>query len=291
MIRSLKSPPCKCAVIGCDDVGATTVLLLSSEGLFSELVLIDPDPCKAEALASDMAAALPFLPSVNIYRGDFSDVCGCKLIIITSADASYSISKIKCVTSDAVIIIATSPSELDFHNAVNASEYPKNHVIGIGTLLQTSHLELMIANHLGVDRNSVHAPISGTCSSDGIALWSCANVCGVPLNKYFGSCTRECDKALPTSFLQDILSDKSKPCGAIAFAVRELACAVISDSDRIMTVCAYTEGVYGLPEVCISLPCIIGRCGIKRVLEMPISSEEEEKLCQLATKLLEKSNY
>jgi L-lactate dehydrogenase len=290
LTEELKTLPCKCSIIGCGDVGAAIVLLLSSAGIFSEIVLIDPDTQKAEALASDMAAALPYLPSVNVYRGDLSDICDCKLIIITTADATSSIVKIKCVTSDAVIIIAASVCESDIYNVIKASEYPSKRIISIGTFLQTSRLELMIANNLGVNRHSVHVPIVGAYGTNGIALWSCANVCGVPLNKYFDLCVHDFDKALPPVFVQDILNDNTKVCHAVAFAVRELADAVISDSDRIMTVCACAEGAYGLPDVCISLPCVIGRCGIKRILEMPLSSDEEEKLCRLATKLSEKSN-
>ncbi|MBE6694281.1 MAG: hypothetical protein E7589_05925 [Ruminococcaceae bacterium] len=286
----------KCGIIGCGSLGAEVAHLLVSSALFGEMVLID-DRCNigysrnsgdaAEALSRDIAAGFPFLPPVNIYAGDYADLGDCCIAVITKgADFSSIIKKIKCVTTDAVLIVAAERDDILTHLAANVFEYPPSKVLGLGTFADTARLNSLISNHLGVERDGVCAFIIGMQGADELAAWSCATVCGMPMERYFQLCGSGYDRSMPASFFDEIRSSSHTSDYATALSVCNIARAILYDSDAVMTVCTNTAGAYGHDGACLSLPCIVGFGGVRRVLEIPLDKNEEEKLCRSAAKLL-----
>ncbi|MBQ9162651.1 MAG: hypothetical protein IJX74_05180 [Clostridia bacterium] len=285
----------KCGIIGCGALGGEVARQLVGSALFGEMVLID-DSCSshnsrnsgnaAEALSHEITAGFPFLPPVNIYAGDYADLGDCCFAVITqSADFPSVIKKIKRVTTDAVLLVAAERDDILTHLATNVFEYPPSKVLGLGTFADTVRLNLLISNHLGVERRGVCAFIIGRQGPDELAAWSCATVCGMPMERYFQLCGSGYDRSMPASFFEEIRATPHTSDYATALAVCNIARAILSDGDAVMTVCTHTAGAYGQDGICLSLPCIVGLGGVRRVLEIPLDNNEEEKLCRSAAKL------
>lgn len=300
----------KCAVIGCGNVGATTAYTLMQESLFTEMVLIDIDRKRAEGEASDMTDGLPFLSPANIYAGDYSDLADCYLIIVAAGAPQRPgetridlvrrnskifediIGRIKCVTTDAILLVVTNPVDILTHVSAVISGYPSQRVIGSGTVLDTARLKQLLGNYLGVDSRNVHSFIIGEHGDSELAVWSSANISGIDLHKYFELCGRGYDKAMLNSLFEEvrtsayrIIEAKGSTYYAIAMSVRRIVEALVRDEDAILPVSTISDNAYGIDGICMSLPCIIGRNGIKKVLEIPLDKAEEENLRKSAKKL------
>ena len=169
----------KAAIIGCGFVGSSTAFALMQKGLFSELVLIDADQKKAHGEAADIAHGRPFAHMMQIYAGDYSDVRDCGLIIITAGAAQKPgesrtalvhknveiyktiIPQITAQNFEGILLIVSNPVDILTYAAWKISGYPKERVIGSGTVLDSARFRYLLSEHLQVDSASVHAMIIG----------------------------------------------------------------------------------------------------------------------------------
>lgn len=305
----------KCAIIGCGNVGATTAYTLAQSQLFSEIVLIDINKKRAEGEADDISHALPFISPMEIYAGDYSDLSDANIIIIT-AGASQKIGEtrtdltrknvrvfesiVRNVTiynRNAILLVVTNPVDILTHVTLKISGFPKNRVIGSGTVLDTSRLKYLVGRHLSVDPRNVHSFIIGEHGDSELAVWSSANVSGIDLDRFCESCNRHCSKKALHSIFEDvktsayrIIESKGATYYAIAESVRRIVTAIMLDENTILPVSAYINGYYGIDDICLGIPSIIGAGGIKQVLEIPLSNEELLALRASAKKLKELSD-
>ncbi len=293
----------KVAVIGCGFVGATTAYALMQTGWFTEMVLIDINKRKAEGEARDLSDGLPFHTPMEIYAGEYSDLADCGLIIITAGanqrpgetrlDLLRTNTRIfeQIVTSitkynnDAILLVVTNPVDVLTYETHRISGFPANRVIGSGTVLDTARLKQLIGSHLGVDGRNVHSFIIGEHGDSELPVWSSANVSGVDLNQYCANCGQGYDRNELDRLFREvrdsayrIIESKGATYYAIAESVKRIVSAIIRDENCILPVSALVDGHYGLDGVYMSLPCIVGKDGIKQVLEIPLNREEEEKL-------------
>ena len=302
----------KCAIIGCGNVGATTAYTLMQSGLFSEMVLIDIDMKRAQGEAEDIAHDLPFHSPMNIYAGSYSDLSDAALIIITAGAAQHPgetridlvhrnvrvfssiVDGITGARAEGIILVVTNPVDVLTYVTLVRSRFPKNRVIGSGTVLDTARLKQLVGERLGVDSRNVHTFIIGEHGDSEVAVFSSANVSGVDLSLYCRECCEECD---PTGFSQlfeevrdaayRIIDAKGATYYAIAEAVRRIAEAIVRDEHTILPVSTVSDGHYGIEGICLGLPCIVGRNGIERVLEIPLNGDEEGRLRRSAQSLRE----
>ncbi len=305
----------KCAIIGCGNVGATTAYTLAMSQLFSEIVLIDINKKRAEGEADDISHALPFISPMEIYAGDYSDLSDANIIIIT-AGASQRIGEtrtdltrknvrvfesiVRNVTiynRNAILLVVTNPVDILTHVTLKISGFPKSRVIGSGTVLDTSRLKYLVGRHLLVDPRNVHSFIIGEHGDSELAVWSSANVSGIDLDRFCESCNRHCSKKALNSIFEDvktsayrIIESKGATYYAIAESVRRIVTAIMLDENTILPISAYINGEYGIEDVCLGIPSIIGAGGIKQVLEIPLSNEELLALRTSAKKLKELSD-
>ncbi len=300
----------KCAIIGCGFVGATTAFTLMQTGWFSEMVLIDINQKKAEGEAADLAHSLPFHTPMDIYAGDYPDLQGCGLIIITAGanqkpgetrmdllrtNAKIFTDIVKNITKyndSAILLVVTNPVDLLSYVTMKVSGFPASRVIGSGTVLDTARLKQLLGRHLCVDSRNVHSFIIGEHGDSELAVWSSANVSGVDLMHYCESCGKGFQPdVLEGLFHQvrdsayEIIEAKGATYYAIAESVKRIVSAIIRDENCILPVSAAVDGHYGLEDVYMSLPCIVGESGVKQVLEIPLSLEEENRLHNSARKL------
>ena len=296
----------KAAVIGCGFVGSSTAFALMQSGLFSEMILIDADRDRAEGEALDISHGTPFARPMKIYAGTYQDLTDAAVIIITAGanqkpdetrldlvnkntkimrSVIQEIMKYGC---EGIILVVSNPVDILTYEALKISGLPKNRVIGSGTVLDTGRLKSELAEHLGVDSRSIHAFIIGEHGDSEIAAFSSANVSGVPLNDvcemrgYFHheAAMSEIAQTVKNS-AYEIIDKKKATYYGIAMAVRRICEAIVRDEKSILPVSVMMDDFYGLKDVVLSMPTILGANGAEG--QMPITLNEEEQ------KQLEKS--
>lgn len=312
--RSFMADIRKCAIIGCGNVGATTAFALMQSEMFSEILLVDIDKHRAAGEASDLEHCLPFLSPMTIKVADYKDLSDCAMIIITAGASQKAgqtridlvrqnvkifesiVSEVIRYNKDAILLIVTNPVDILTYVSLKISGFPPNRVIGSGTVLDTARLKQLVGNHLGVDSRNVHTFIIGEHGDSELAVWSSANISGVDLESFCSAndssdCYKCSSQALHEIYnnvknsAYKIIEAKGATYYAIAMSVKKIVSAIVRDENAILPVSTLVTGHYGLEEVCMGLPCIVGKEGIKRVLEIPLDSTELESLKASASKL------
>lgn len=302
----------KAAIIGCGFVGSSTAFALMQKGLFSELVLIDADQKKAHGEAADIAHGRPFAHMMQIYAGDYSDVRDCGLIIITAGAAQKPgesrtalvhknveiyktiIPQITAQNFEGILLIVSNPVDILTYAAWKISGYPKERVIGSGTVLDSARFRYLLSEHLKVDSTSVHAMIIGEHGDSELAVWSGANVSGIPIHDFceirghydHEQAMEQIYRRVRESAYQ-IIEEKGATYYGVAMAVTRIAAALIRDEGAVLPVSSLMQGEYGLSGLCISVPAIVGDDGVRQVLEIPLNEKENKELRHSANGLKE----
>ncbi len=299
----------KCAVIGCGFVGASIAFKLMNSGLFSEMVLIDANKDKAEGEAMDLNHGVSFESPMKIYAGSYEDLSDCYIVIITAGAGQKPnetrldlvnknitifksiIPQIAAVNKDCILLVVSNPVDILTYAAMKISGFPSDRVIGSGTVLDTSRLKYLLGDHLGVDSRSVHAFIIGEHGDSELAVWSSANVSGVDLNDFCSICGK-CGGNTIHSLFEDVrdsaytvIEKKGATYYAIAMAVNRIVKAIVRNENSILPVSCLVNGHYGVDDVCIGVPAIVGSNGIKKVLDIRLNDEENKKLYESVDKL------
>lgn len=300
----------KCAIIGCGFVGTTTAYTLMQSGLFSEIVLIDINRKKAEGEAADLNHGLPFMSPVDIYAGDYSDISDAAIIIITAGanqlpgqtriDLLRSnakifksiVNNIAIYNNSGIIIVVTNPVDILTYITLKYSHFPKNRVIGSGTVLDTARLKYLVGKHFEVDFRNVHTFIIGEHGDSELAVWSSANISGIDLDSYCHNCHKKCDidqlnrifDEVRTS-AYEIIEAKGATYYAIAESVRKIVSSIVRDENTVLPVSSLVEGAYGIDGICLGLPSIVGSSGVKEILQIPLDEKETMLLKESAEKI------
>ena len=300
----------KVAIIGVGNVGATTAYALSGSGLFSEMVLIDINRQRTAGEAEDLCHAIPFLSPMEIYAGDYADLADAAIIIITAGAAQRGaetrldlihgnleifrsiIESICRYNTEAILLVVTNPVDVLTEVTRRLSGFPAHRVIGSGTVLDTARLKFLLGQSLGVDMRQVHAFIIGEHGDSELPVFSSANISGLDLSHFCGEPYAACDDAkLEELFVKtrdaaySIIRAKGSTYYGIAEATRRIVTAIVRDESAILPVSVAPMGAYGLSDISISLPAILGREGVKRVLEMPLSQKEYRMLQDSAAQM------
>ncbi len=302
----------KCAIIGCGFVGATTAFTLIEHGVFSELVLIDANNKKAEGEAMDLNHGIPFAKPVKVYAGNYDDLSDCSLIIIAAgANQKPGETRIDLVkkntdilksiipeitkrNKECILLILSNPVDILTYITLKISGFPKNRVIGSGTVLDTARLKYLLAEHLGVDSRNVHAFIIGEHGDSELAVWSSANISGIDLKDFCGLCGK-CTSMENIYNLYNnvresaykIIDSKGATYYAIAMATLRIVECIVRDEKSVIPVSTLVEGEYGINDVCMGLPSIVGKNGVERILEIPLNKNEAENLLNSAREINE----
>ena len=300
----------KAAVIGCGFVGSTIAYTLMQKGTFSELVLIDAVQAKEEGEAMDISHGLPFAHAMDIIPGSYEDIADAAVVIITaganqkpgetrldlvqknSRIMKSIISEIKRVNCEGILMIVSNPVDILTQVALKESGFPKERVIGSGTVLDTARLKYLISEKLDVDSRNVHAFIAGEHGDSELAVWSCANVYGIGIKEFarmrgFSDFSGEMDEIYHAvrDSAYEIIERKGATYYGIGMAAARIAEAIVRDSHAVVPISVSLNGEYGLDGLCLSIPTIIGNKGAEQVLEINLSDEEKEKLKKSAEEL------
>jgi L-lactate dehydrogenase len=292
----------KVALIGCGMVGASFAYSFLQRGLANELVLLDKDEARAEGEAMDLNHGLPFVRPMTVRAGSYDDIGDAAAIVIT-AGANQGpgetrldllqknaavfrdiMTKLKSINSEAVIIIATNPVDILTQLSANLLGEVSGRVIGSGTILDTARFRTLLGAHYTVDPRSVHAYIVGEHGDSELALWSTADIGGVPLKDFTGANGQGYDEKKLNAILEqtrnaayEIIKRKKATYYAIGLGLLSVVEAVLRDQHTVMTVSSPLTGQYSVSGISNSLPSIVGRKGIERVLEVPMNDDERQK--------------
>ena len=299
--------PRKAAVIGCGFVGSATAFTLMQSRLFSELVLLDVNMEKADGEAKDIAHGIPFAGQMKIYAGTYDDAADAAIIIITAGanqkpgetrldlvqknTAIYQSIIPEIVKRDfgGILLIVSNPVDILTYVALKLSGLPENRVLGSGTVLDTARLKYALGEHLGVDSRSVHSFIIGE-----IAAWSSTNVSGIPLNDFCemrghfnhdAAMDAIAEKVKNSAY--EIISKKQATYYGIAMSVKRICECIVRNERSILPVSAMMHGEYGIEDITLSMPAIVGIGGVETHVPIALSEEEAEKLVESAKKLKE----
>ena len=302
----------KAAVIGCGFVGSATAFSLMQSGLFSEIVLIDADTDRAEGEALDISHGVPFSRHMKIYAGTYDDIVDAAIIIITAGanqkpdetrlDLVHKnvaifrsiIPEIAKRNCEGILLIVSNPVDILTYTAIKLSGFTENRVIGSGTVLDTARLKYELSEHLSVDSRSIHAFIIGEHGDSEIAAFSSANVSGIALSEFcemrghydHEANTRQIAENVKNSAYEIIQKKKATYYG-IASAIRRICEVIIRDEKSILPVSSMMHGEYGIEDVVLSMPAIVGKYGIETRVPIDLSEEEIEDLKRSAQTLKE----
>ena len=290
-----KLKPGKVAIIGCGFVGSASAFALMQSGLFTEMVLLDANHQKAEGEAEDIVHGIPFGRPMQIYAGDYDDIADAAIIVITAgANQKSIIPEITKRDFEGILLIVANPVDILTYTAQKLSGYPENRVIGSGTVLDSARLKYHLGQHLGVDSRSVHAFIVGEHGDSEIAAWSSANISGIPLDNFCemrGHYNHvEATERIAAEVKQsayEIISKKGATYYGIAMSVKRICEAIIRDEKSILPISTMLHGEYGISDVVLSLPCIVGRDGYETKVPIDLDQEEVSRLHESANTLKE----
>ena len=300
----------KIAIIGCGFVGSASAFALMQSKMFSEIVLIDADKDKAEGEAMDISHGIPFVGNMKIYAGSYDDIVDASIIVITAGAGQKpgetrldlvhknvgifksiipEIAKRKC---RGILLVVANPVDILTYTALKLSGFEENRVIGSGTVLDTARLKCKLGEHLSVDSQSVHAYIIGEHGDSEIAVWSSANVSGIPLDDfcemrghYNHDKSQENIAEKVKNSAYEIIAKKRATYYGVAMAVKRICEAIIRDEKSILPISSLMHGEFGIDDVVLSMPSIVGANGIETKVPISLSEDEEINLKKSADTL------
>jgi L-lactate dehydrogenase len=291
--------PTRIAVVGTGHVGATFAYALLLSGLAAEIVLMDVDRARAEGEAMDLNHTVPFARPTRIWAGDYADCAGAAITVVCAGTGQRPgetrldllkrnadifgkiIPEIARHNPDGILLIATNPVDILTYVSLRLSKLPAKRVIGSGTILDTARFRYLLSRHFNVDTRSVHAYIIGEHGDSEVPVWSLANIAGLRLNDFAVlNGTAIDDEAKDGIFRQTrdaayhIIERKGATYYAVAAGLMRIVETILRDQRTVLSVSSVVNDYYGISDICLSLPTVVGRNGIERVLALHLSDDE-----------------
>lgn len=281
-------------------VGSNTLYALQLGGIAKELVVIDVAKELAEGEALDLRHGASLSAAQRISAGDTSTAAGSDVVIITAGlrrkpDESRlelinrNVSLFRSILKElstvslpehAVLLVVSNPVDILTYVAVKEFSLPATQVIGLGTVLDTIRFRSLLAEHFGVAATDMKALILGEHGDSMVPIWSTANANGVPLQSlpnYNRESAQEIFEFTRKSGAE-VIRLKGGAGYAVGVAIREVVHAILLDTQQILPVSTLQTGLYGIEDVCLSVPTVVGRRGVQKQIEMALANDELQAL-------------
>lgn len=301
------SPVHKIAIIGAGKVGTTFAYALILNGLAGEIVLIDVDKERTEGEVMDLSHAVPLSSPVRIWNGEYADCAGANIIVITAGASQRPgetrldllkrntaifrqiLPQVLEYNRSAILLIATNPVDVLSYASWKLSGLDAARVIGSGTVLDTARFRSLISTRFNLDARNVHAFIIGEHGDSEVAVWSSANIAGVPMQDYCRQIGNEIcgdDRQRITDEVRNAAYEIIKRKGATYYAVgmglARIVESILRDQNSVLSISSLVPGLYGIEDVYLSLPTVLGQNGVERVLELNLDDSEMADLLHSA---------
>ena len=294
----------KVSVIGAGNVGVRYAFAVAMQGLARSLVIVDVDRSRAEGEVMDLQSMMPYIPPVRIIAGEYGDMADSDLVVFSAGRKQKPgqtrlqlvgdnvallrdiVPKVMEVSPEAVWLVAANPVDVLTYGALAISGKPWRRVIGSGTVLDSARLRLLLSERCGIDARNIHAYILGEHGESEFAAWSRALVGGAFFKDYCPACGR-CEDYGETrrsifeevrDFAARVIERKGETSYGVALAMARITRAVLHDENSILPVSSYIEDYCGVSGVCLSVPCVVNRDGIRDLVDMGLDREETESL-------------
>ncbi len=296
----------KVGIIGSGFVGATAAYALIMQGIGREIVLLDKNMARAQAEADDLSHATPFTYPVHVYAGDYPDLAGSQVVIVTAgvgqkpgetrlqllernaAILKDVVPRILAHAPNAVLLVTTNPVDVMTHLAARyaaAHGVPTNRVIGSGTELDTARFQSLLGRYLGVDPEHIHGYVIGEHGDSEVLTWSTVRVGALSLEAYTSQRQIMLDQAVRQEIehrvrgaAYTIIEGKGATYYGIGAALARIVKVILSNRRSIMTVCTPVAEVAGVKDVTVSLPHLVGGTGVLATFPLSLCQEEQEAL-------------
>lgn len=296
-------------IIGTGHVGMAAAYALFQQRIANELILIDRDHARAEGEAMDLMHAQGYVGRRRVWAGNYPELAVAQIVIVTAGvsqkpgEDRLSLLNRNAVVfrqiaeqldrhaPEAILLIASNPVDILTYVMQELSERPDRKVIGTGTMLDTTRLRALLAEHYHVDPRSVHALILGEHGDTEFAVWSRANIGGMPIsgNSVLG---RAGDPELLDRVLTqvrraayEIIDRKGYTNWAIGLVIAHLVRTIQEDQGSILPISVRLHGEYGIDDVCLSIPVAVGIEGAGERVPIPLSDQEQRALAVSADTL------
>ena len=293
-------------------MGTAAAYALFNQGLASEILLLDQDERRAEGEAMDLMHGQLLAGRVTCRAVDYPAMSDAQLIVLAAGAGQSSpdesrlellnrnarifediITQLDAHAPEAILVVATNPVDVLTYVSQAISDRPHERIIGTGTLLDTARVRALLGRHYGVDPRSVHAYILGEHGDTEVPIWSNATIGGQPIQgtEVLG---RPWDADTMQSIFEDardaayrIIERKGHTDAAIGVVIARIVRAVVEDQQNVLPISVRQEGAYGIRDVCLSTPCVVGRNGVEDHVVPALSADEEEALKRSAETLRE----
>ena len=292
----------KVVLVGTGFVGMSMAYALENQGGVNELVLIDVLKDKAIGEAMDLAHGIACAPSsrIEIKAGEYSECKDADIVVITAGIAQkpgqtrLELAKtnagiMKDITEQVVasgfkgiFVIATNPVDLMTYVVEKVSKFPKNKVIGSGTMLDTSRLRYLLGERLGISPKNVHAYIMGEHGDSSFVAWSHSYIGCKPLIQILKEKGKD-EKILDEIYTEvqqaayEIINRKKATYYGIGLGLAKIVKTILDDDKEILTVSTYIDNNYNHSGLFIGVPAVIGHNGAEDILNLTLSEQEQEK--------------
>lgn len=303
----------KITIIGAGYVGSTIAYAVMNRGFASRISLIDIDEEKAAGEAMDLNHGAAFVKPIKVTSGDYGECADADVIVITAGANQKPgqtrldlvgenanifkdiIPRIKEHSDNPIILVVTNPVDILTYVADELAGFPRGRVLGSGTVLDTSRLRYLIGDHCDINTSNVHGYVIGEHGDREVITWSLTNFGGIPFDKYCPICDKNCNSEEFKESIEErvknaayeVIDKKGATNYAVGLAVTEILEAVLRDERKMLTVTSRLNGQYGLTDVALGLPSIVGGNGVEKALTHDLSSEEEKKLVESGKELKE----
>jgi len=312
----------KTGIVGSGFVGATAAYALVMRGVGRRLILVDQNRARAESEADDILHAVPFAHPLEVTAGDYADLAGCKVVIVSAGVGQKPgetrlellgrnakvfkqvIPQILQYAPQAVLLIATNPVDVMTHIAARyAGEagVTSSRVIGSGTTLDTARFRSLIGRQLKVDSQHIHAYVLGEHGDSEVLTWSQVTVAGIALDEF---CTGSEISICPDDYAAidekvrraayHIIEGKGATYYGIGSAIARIVEVILQDERSLLTVCTPMEDVAGVKDVTVSLPNLVGGEGIIQTFFPKLNEAETAALhnsAQIVRSVIDELNW
>ena len=296
----------KITIIGAGSVGSTIAYTLSMEDYASEIVMIVINKKKVAGEAMDIIQGASFRDPISVIAGDYEDAADSDIVIITSGIArkpgqtrieltQTNVDILKSITPEivkfspnALYIIVSNPVDIMTYVFTKISGLPEQQIIGSGTLLDTARLRYALSEHFDIAQRNIHSYVLGEHGDSSFVPWSIAKISGASLDEYaqmmraYGKDFQPLDKDAMEDYVHKsggrIIENKGATFYAVSVAVCRLCSLLLSSNESISTVSTMLHGEYGIDDVCLSIPTLVGPKGIKGKVPVPLTDNEIKKL-------------
>ena len=296
----------KVGIVGSGFVGATAGYALVMQGVGREIVLVDKNTARAEAEADDIRHAVPFAHPLDIRAGGYEDLAGCRVVVLCAGvgqkpgesrlqllqrNARVFQEVVPAVLQqapDAVLVVATNPVDVMTHVASRFARdcgVPAGRVLGSGTTLDTARFRSLLGGQCGVDPHHVHAYVIGEHGDSEVLTWSLATIGGMPLEAFarlrgidLSESVRNDVDGKVRGAAYTIITGKGATYYGIGSALARIVDVILHDQRSVMTVGTPTANVFGVRDVTVSLPRLVGGQGVLETFPLPLNEEETTQL-------------